>query len=153
MWICKLESHRSLLAQGRQRWHVAHISQRQSHWRRWWRSHRGHRQACGWASVRQAGCHAPDSRAPSRCCPSERPPGPHERRCTHAEETGHRHRHRGMRTPGASIHLASLKHCQTTGRYQVSHSMLIGLYCRWLLNPAVGYFSFILGNRLTSMKR
>lgn len=70
---------------GQQIWLWGHTSQPQSHWRRWWTSHHGLPQACGWASGRLAGCRAPDSRAPSRCSPSEHQPGLHGRRCTHAE--------------------------------------------------------------------
>lgn len=71
-------------APGQQRLPWGHTSQPQSHWRRWWRSRRGLQPACGWASGRPAGCHAPDSRAPSRCSPSGHQPGLRGQRCIHA---------------------------------------------------------------------
>ena len=78
-------TYQSRLVQGRCRQPSARAFHFRFQRRTYWRSHPLHLASCLLASDRQEGCRAPDSRAPSRHCPSARQPGRHGCWCTHAE--------------------------------------------------------------------
>jgi len=80
--ILKFPTHRLQLAQDQQRRHVARVFPLQSHWRTCWTSRLHLQWSCHSASDRPAGCHVPDSTAPSRRCPSDTRPDRGEHWCT-----------------------------------------------------------------------
>ena len=77
-------TYRQPWVRDRRRQHGARVCQHQSRWRTCWRNRHPHRWSCRWASDRPAGCHAPDSRAPSSHYRSGRRPGRCARRYIHA---------------------------------------------------------------------